>query len=191
MIINHTGKYIFIAIPKTASTTVHMAWGHTIHPPPPEYHMRLYECLEQNRQCLDYFKFCFVRNPYERFASTWFNLIDPRAGHVWATDLLKFKDMEDFCDNFLDSEFCEWVHFRKQIEYVMVNEKVGMDFIGRQENFYQDFNKACEMIGVSMPSTGHFRPSRRPPLNEVMTEKMKEIIYTFYKSDFDQFNYEK
>ncbi len=191
MILNTINKFIFIAIPKTASTTVHIAWGHLKHPEPPLYHMKLDECLKQNPQCKDYFKFCFVRNPYERFISTWFNLRDPHAGHTWAKDLLKYSDVNEFCNCFVKSEYASWVHFRPQVDYIMVDSQNGMDFIGRQENFSQDFNTVCNMIGIPTPNTGRYRHTPHKTADNYLTKNSKEIIYNFYKKDFNQLDYEQ
>lgn len=191
MIINHNYKYIYIAVPKTASTTVHMAWGHTEHPEPPLYHMKLDECLSENPECSDYFKFCFVRNPYDRFISTWFNLTDPTAGHTWAAELKDYENIDNFCKNFVESKWSDWIHFRPQVDYCMVGGKNKMDFVGRQENFENDFSEACNLIGIGRPPTGRFRTTPHGGVDECLTSDTKEIIYNFYKKDFELFNYEK
>ena len=191
MILDHNNKFIFIAIPKTASTTIHLAWGHVEHPPPPLYHMKLDECLEQNPQSEDYFKFCFVRNPYERFISTWYNLIDTTAGHTWAKDLLQYETLENFCVNFAKSKWSKWVHFRPQIDYCTVNGKNKMDYIGRQEHFDEHFDTICKKIGVHRPVTGRYRSTPHGTINECLNDEMKDIIFNFYKEDFKAFSYER
>ena len=191
MIINHQDKYIFIAVPKTASTSIHLAWGHFEHPEPPLYHMTLSECLKENG-CDDYFKFMFVRNPYMRFISTWANLTDPRAGHTWASSILpEYGDINNFCRKFSESKWSQWIHFRKQIQYCYVDGVNKMDFIGRQENFNADFQKACEMIPTPTPNVGRTRTSKHGSIDDDLTPESKEIIYEFYRQDFEEFGYEK
>jgi len=192
MILDHNNKFIYIAVPKTASTTVHVAWGHPLDPPPPEYHMKLHECLEKNLGCEEYFKFCFVRNPYDRFVSTWFNLVDPKAGHAWAKPLLEeYHTFDNFCKNFATSEWQSWIHFRPQLDYCLVDDVNRMDFVGHQENFDIDFSEACRLIGVPRPATGRYRFSEHAHFKEYYDDDMKDIIYRFYQKDFEAFEYDK
>ncbi len=191
MILDHNNKFIFIAVPKTASRTIQAAWGHTEHPLPPLYHMKLDECLEQNPECADYYKFCFVRNPYERFISTWTNLTDPAGGHPWAADLCDYETLENFCNEFKQSKWADWIHFRPQVDYCLVEGKNKMDYIGRQENFNQDFDIICQQIGIHRPQTGRYGHSSHGTIDECLTDEMKDVIYSFYKKDFEEFGYDK
>ena len=191
MIVDDNNKFVFVAVPKTASTTIHLAFGYYKHPEPPLYHMKLNELLDQRPECSNYFKWCFVRNPYDRFLSTWFNPIDHRAGHTWAKDLLKYKTFENFCLNFTNSKWKTWIHFRPQTDYCIVDNVNKMDFIGKQENFDKDFTLVCNKIGIGRPATGRYRSTPHGTVNELMTDKMKDIVYNFYQRDFEMFGYEK
>ena len=181
MIINNEYKFIFVGIPKTASTTIHNVCGHRVHPPPHIYHMKLNEILEQNSEYESYFKFCFVRNPYQRFISTWFDLANPNSGHTTQSwnDLDKYNSFEHFVDEFPTSKWVNWVHFRKQIDYVLVDNLNKMDFIGKQENFEDDFTEACKLIGIDKPDTLNFpreRESVRPKIEEIATKYYYDMI---------------
>jgi hypothetical protein len=66
-----------------------------------------------------------------------------------------------------------------------------MDFIGRQENFNEDFQKVCEIIQTPMPSVGRTRTSKHGSIDDDLTPESKEIIYKFYSEDFEEFGYEK
>ena len=194
MIINHEHKFIFIGIPKTASTAVHIGWNILKHPPPNEYHMGLNEVLNKNPECKDYFKFCFVRNPYHRFISSWFDLASPHSGHLkqeW-NDLDEYTSFEDFYSNFLDSKWIKWVHFLPQYSFCYVDGINKMDFIGRQENFDEDFSEACKLIGIQRPVTERVRFSKKPKSNkELLTKELQDVIDKFYDKDFKEFKYKK
>jgi len=66
-----------------------------------------------------------------------------------------------------------------------------MDFIGKQENFDKDFTLVCNKIGIGRPATGRYRSTPHGTVNELMTDKMKDIVYNFYQRDFEMFGYEK
>ncbi len=194
MIISKEHKFVFVAVPKTASTSIHNAWGITKHPPPHEYHMTLEEALKQNVECKDYFKFCFVRNPYQRFISTWFDLISNKNGHLyesWNSLGEEFVSFEQFVFKFPTSKWVNWVHFRKQVDYVKVDGLNKMNFIGRQEKFEEDFAEACRIIGIDKPNTQIVKASIRPRIEEIATKDYYDMISEVYHEDFEQFNYRK
>lgn len=65
MVISHQRKYVFIAVPKTASTSVHELLvtecdGISVGPR---------HCSIIPEECREYFLFCVVRNPYTRYLS--------------------------------------------------------------------------------------------------------------------------
>src|SRR5215813_14048351 len=83
--ISHKHKFIFVHIPKTAGTSIEEAlrdetcqllrneWDHTRAPHAPLNHLTLRELADCHiltpAQLKSYFKFCFVRNPWDRLVS--------------------------------------------------------------------------------------------------------------------------
>ena len=73
MIFSDKYKYLGICIPKTGSTSLQSLfgppYGEVVGRGPGEHHMDLKEALRQFHRTKDYFKFTFVRNPYDRVVS--------------------------------------------------------------------------------------------------------------------------
>ena len=74
MFVSEQNKFIFFHIPKTAGTSIHVSLKarfnqYQLDPLPPAHHIQPKEYLYFNENKKDFFKFCFVRNPYERVVS--------------------------------------------------------------------------------------------------------------------------
>ena len=73
MILSDKYKYLGICIPKTGSTSLQSLfgppYGDVVGAGPGEHHMNLTEALRRFPKAKNYFKFTFVRNPYDRIIS--------------------------------------------------------------------------------------------------------------------------
>ena len=83
-------------------------------------------------------------------------------------------------------------HFKSQ--YLFITNKQGKlvcDFIGRIENFKQDFKKICEKIDINAPKKyPHKRKSKRKKdYREYYDEETKKLVEERYKEDLKYFGY--
>jgi hypothetical protein len=142
-------RAIFVHVPKTGGSNVAQAlFGGSWHVPYFEY-----ESINP-RKFRQFFKFAFVRNPWDRFVSTYFflknggvNELDRRFA---AENLAGYGGFAEFVEGWLNEKnIWSWVHFRPQHYFICdANFCPRVDFIGRTETIDADFRFICQRLGV-------------------------------------------
>ena len=192
MFINYKKRYIFVAIAKTACTSVHRALdAPTPDPPPDIYHMSLKDILINFPESVDFYKFAFVRNPYDRLVSAYYNFRFNPEHQAWATPIYQFDTFKDFVFGFEATPCKDFIHLRSQFDYLQVNGEVKLDFVGKYENLNQDFEKIKKDLGLSDVRLGHHRRQEHPPYEKLYDEETKQAVRRIYKNDFEVFGYEE
>ena len=183
------GQLIFIHIPKTGGTSINVA----IDFPHPnlEIDIKKHYRLCKIKPAIDpqlwktSFKFCFVRNPWDRLYS-----------HYRFRSRQKLLKAESHYDSFK-----EWLIFelrvnpkkgnlRPQLEWIQDDEgNIDLDFIGRFERFSEDFNHFCERNELKV-ELSHVEKSF-PPVNyqDYYDQEMIDIAAEYYKDDIQYFDY--
>ena len=86
----------------------------------------------------NYYKFCFIRDPYDRIVSAW--------NHVnrFNIPFKNFLNLKDTCND------VEYMHMFMPQYRSMINEKAKkyIDYVGYFENFDNDFEKILNNIGI-------------------------------------------
>lgn len=151
----------------------------------------------------DIFKFCFVRNPYTRLLSCYLDKIkrskhqsrQPKIQFGWQPDDERVLTFPEFVDlviaqpvMFMDQ------HWRTQY-YQTFQTNIEYDFIGRFENFEEEFLSVLEKLGVDSHEyydveTGHATQADQK-LQDYYTPELAEKVYQKYQVDFEYFGYEK
>lgn len=188
----YTDKHrcLFIHIPKTAGTSVIQAIGarRRIHLP-----WWVYQFADP-RRFRDYFKFCFVRNPWDRAVSTYFYLKSGGAGLVDAyftrTIQDQYTSFDSFVMDFLDeSRIHEHELLRPQ--YLYIHDIAGncmVDFVGRFESIDEDFRHVADKLGVDaqLPVSNK---SARTDYAQYYSPAHMEKIGRLYHKDIALFGY--
>lgn len=210
--ISHKYKCIFVEVPKTGSSSVRGILGRSPKPhldlseikklmetgwtPYDSAKQRLVECLyllrskkrriEIGRKQFDvYFKFGFVRNPWDRVVSLYER-----------TEPLQMKDKMTF------DEFVDWIQYssstcihssphRYQLDwFVDGSGNMLADFIGRFEKLETDWAFVAQKLGLT-GSLPHKRANpRQRHYAEYYTARTREIIANKFKVDIERFEYE-
>lgn len=142
-----------------------------------------------------YYKFCFVRNPYDKIVSAWFHV------NRFQIPFSNFLNLKDICND------VEYIHmFMPQVRNI-INEKGKMDinYIGRFETLEEDFQKILNQIGIKniihddkkiMNKRDHdyfFKYYDQETLNKVnklLEEDFKSFDYPLYENiDFFESSY--
>ena len=142
--------------------------------------------LERGREQFDsYFKFGFVRNPWDRVVS----LYERKE----ALELRKKMSFEEFVD-WIQYSSATCVHsspHRYQLDwFVDPNGLVLADFIGRFERLADDWRIVARKIGAS-GELPHGRPNPRSRhYTEYYNNKTRGIIAEKFKVDIEHFGYQ-
>ena len=189
MIINDENKFVFISVPKTGSTSIRRRLGSFEDPPPEIYHMSIEDVLKQYPHVKDYFKFAFIRNPYDRIFSTYINL--KYDGHHWATELKGKETFREFVLDFKNSEYSKYIHLQPQSSCVKIGGNLAVDFLGKFENLQKDFRKVEEILNLEPEPLIKIRVSSKDKEPKIIDQQIKDIIYDIYHEDFESFGYER
>ena len=190
--ISHNNKFIYTRIAKTASSTIIQLMEHYVddmktlvdenwtHDP---NHIPLY-FLKKNikeEHFNSYFKFGFVRNPWDRMVSAyaytlnWYLKKDPSS--PWCP-----TDFKSWIVNLDKNDKYRYPRQHKFVE--------GCDFVGRFENLQEDFNIICDKIGIPQQQLPHKNKSKHKHYTEYYDDETRELVAKQYAKDIEYFKYE-
>lgn len=210
--ISHKYKCIFIHIPKTAGSSINSFFH-----PEAKFHFenadydRLFGWCKKRRlhmqhatakQLLEtelisqeiwnsYFKFTFVRNPWDRAYSD----------YLWMMKFAKVKG--SFKDYILERGAFESIlndntknsflgdHALCQKDFFDVSGTYELDFIGRFESFDVDIAEVLHRINIPKKFDKNLNKSKRKykHYSHFYSNIKRDLVYSKYKDDVDLFNY--
>jgi hypothetical protein len=168
---------VFVHIPKTAGQSIEnffLAWhgltwkerarllikrnGDPACGPEQLAHMTAQEYLDFGYLTSDtfdsYFKFAFVRNPWERLVSEYKFMKEYHERHSFKEFVLRGLPRESA---YLDS----YRHITPQCEFLYNSDgKLMVDFVGRFEHLQSDFDYVCKRLGIEDSLLPHVNSSR-------------------------------
>ena len=210
MPVSRQGQHAFVHIPKTGGTSIEAALG-LLHdwreenrgamfgliqsPDLKEHgfvshflqHLTVRELALLIPDIHSFFVFSFVRNPWQRFVSTYANT-DPhlcRQAEKQGIQLtgISFKEFVYRCKEI------EHVHLLEQYKFIMDSqEKVQVDFIGHFESLEEDFQRVCQRLGV-VKTLPHLNQSAHRSYRRYYDEETRAIIAERYRADIELFGY--
>tara|TARA_R100001594_G_scaffold138237_1_gene181749 strand:+ start:1365 stop:1946 length:582 start_codon:yes stop_codon:yes gene_type:complete len=188
--INHDLQYIFIHIPKTGGNSVKKVLGIDCHSHRAlrEYKVA-FSVLQLNSKFKTYFKFCFVRNPFDRFVSAYNYLKNGGISPMDKADCERFNlRNRTFKDFVLSQEgILSQQHFKPQSHYT--NPQEDLDFIGRLENFDIDFLNLCDLLKIPPCQPPHLNNSSHSHYTEYYDSESRKAVERLYGEDLEAFGY--
>jgi len=136
----------------------------------------------------EFFKFAFVRDPESRLLSGWKDkVVHHNYFNFDSIEHEKMKELSYFLDWIITQEK-EQVdkHFRNQ--HLLI-EAEKLDYLGRFENFEENFKHVTKEIGIKNISIPHLNKSKTPS-NSINLDERK-MIQSIYKKDYELFYPEK
>jgi sulfotransferase famil protein len=211
-VISHKYKCIFVEVPKTGSTSVRAilgkAWkphldlvqikhlmetswtefgGRTNRIKAALYSLRPEERRKETgrKQFEAYFKFGFVRNPWDRVVSLYER-----------TEALQLRNEMSF------EQFVDWIQYssatcihssphRYQLDwFVDANGNLLADFIGKFERLDEDWAFVAQKLGLEEKLPHERANPRVRHYTEYYTARMRDVIAAKFKVDIERFGYE-
>jgi hypothetical protein len=217
MLVSHGRKLVFVHIQKTGGDTVSRLMGESI----PDIfcfkakHESAVKAAAELKCWNEYFKFAFVRNPWDRLVS-WYSMIrdaetirwhqiltnqrrrshfrQTRENKLWRYVLDNSSTFEEFIINCTDEiEVDEGVHYSfayNQLDYIAdSNDDLLVDFIGRFESFGSDLYKVYNRLGLELGSIPHENRSVRGHYSTFYTPETETIVRKRFQRDIEYFGY--
>jgi hypothetical protein len=209
LIISHKHKFIFFKTRKTAGSSIQVTlakhcgeddiitgqyrdgidddshstglnmdkfWTNHPHPPIKETKQFLGDTIWNN-----YFKFAFVRNPYEIAVSRYFWEKRGKGKTVEETSIEGFKE-------WTKTELKEYDMLHP---YICISGNIELDFIGKFETLSEDFNYICDKFNIpkiELPvKKGNYRD--KVHYTEYYDDDTIEKVNNFYQEDMNLFDY--
>lgn len=145
----------------------------------------------------DYFKVMFVRNPWSRMVSLWFDKTQQTLWPFYA-DWYGFDQNVSF-ENFLRT-ICKYpdekteIHAASQHVTAFHNNNFLPNYVGKIENFKDHWNelslKFREQYNFNLHPLEHWRKYPHKPYKEYYTSELIKLIEKRYKKDIELFKYE-
>ncbi len=192
---NYTIKHkcIFIHIPKTAGTSILTALSkNRINRDHASYEIFL---RADPKKFHEYYKFSFVRNPWDRIVSTYEYLIQGGNKNEDIYFQILFKSKYDTFNKFvLDYLDKDSIHehgmFKPQYLYIY-NHKMEcqVDYIGKFENLDRSFMEISKSLNLPYELPKINQSKRREYKDYFRNEDVKNKINQLYKKDIEYFKY--
>ncbi|HCK83992.1 MAG TPA: sulfotransferase [Hyphomonadaceae bacterium] len=206
MIISHRHRFVFVAIPKTGTHAIRGALRRQLGAGdleqvglfvkktfPFEPLARLkhgHISLIQVRPFLgepnfsSYFKFAFVRNPFDRFIS--YCAFMTRADNGFA------RDPQAVMRRFLfESRPLDHLLFVPQHTFI-TDERGALlaDAVGRVENMQVAYDGYCERLGLQSDPLARVNSSQRGDYRLYYDNPMRDAVEEIYRGDLEMFGYD-
>jgi hypothetical protein len=205
MLVSHSHRFIFIHVHKTGGTSVRAAlepyaelpgwplWqrvrlrlGRTVvrRPPPLGWHARALDVRASLPAAVydGYFKFAFVRNPWDWQVSV-YHYIGQHPEHHQHAAVSRLKDFE---------AFLSWrIRQNRDMQMDFLTDAGGrllVDFLGRFENLPADFAAICSTIGLR-PRLRHLNGSWHADYRSYYTARTRRLVEEHWREDIEFFGY--
>lgn len=209
-------RFVYVETPKAACTTIKRVLqqaevgGGMTYEKPGDVHLRersplLTPCedmagFSQAMRDQNYFRFCFVRNPFSRILSCYLDKMviteferrrlapklgfDPDAAPPPFGDFLRAVREQTAEERD--------IHWSTQV-YLLRPDRIRYSFIGRFEMFREQFRSVCESLGIArfgddLRNTAHATNAGKQ-LRTFFGRREIELVQTIYEQDFSSFGY--
>lgn len=211
MLISKSKQFIYIHVDRTGGTTFSKAfkrytifqWSHRFHQLclkvfgeiPSIQLLKEQSALELRSKVSpivfeNYFKFAMIRNPWDWMVSNYSYI--QQYPHAWHHEVVKNLSFPEFVDWKLQDQATaiDPLGLNRGLSAMFTDEngEIIVDYVGKFENFEEEFNLFCYKIGVKS-KLPHLNSSKYKPYREYYDDNLKETIREFFRLDIEMFDY--
>jgi len=142
-----------------------------------------------------YFKFCSIRNPWDKIVSYYFFRKNP----LYCKTILPFetdKKVNNFQDfvRYLYKYYLDNLEFPIGFKYYTIKKEFICDFYIRFENLKEDIKKACDLCSIKfnagkLPSIHSDCRNKKIHYSKFYNDETKDLVAKMYKEKINKFNY--
>lgn len=220
--IDHDNKFIQVKINKCASTTIQHSLSRNTRNWIPHYHLLdQINIIEKDvlQDSKKYFKFTFVRNPWDRLVSHYFfatrfkDGIHPLTKNPLPQQMLYKISFKEFIMNLeeikmntdfvLEDTLDKATYLKKLLDskgfctncYDWISDENGkmlpIDFIGKVENINEDYNKLIKLLNYpfSSPTLPKENSTKHQHYTTYYDKDMIQVVKKLFEKDIETFKY--
>lgn len=129
-----------------------------------------------------FFKFAFVRNPWDWLVSHYHYTIK-RPDHPLYDDVIALSGFSEYVSYYIESRQ------PRQIDSLLNRDgDIGVNFVGRFESIREDFSRICEQIGIQI-DLPHENRSQHDPYHTYYSEEDQKKFVQYFERDIETFDY--
>lgn len=205
MIVSYRHKFIFVAVPKTGTHSVRQALREQLGPDDIEQvglfvnkrfpfdelariqhgHLSLRQIrpFMGDEAFAEFFKFAFVRNPFDRFVS--YCAFMTRDG-----DAFQREPRQVMRHILFEMRPMHHILFRPQHELLVDDDgKLLADTVGRVEDMQDSYDRICARLNIPSAALGQVNSSRRGSYRDYYDQGLIDGVGELYRRDLELFDY--
>lgn len=206
-VISHRHRFVFVHHPRTAGTSIDTVFGcsrpffNPEQPDEPSRHLPLAWYRDRFPDLFPvYFKFCFVRNPWDRLVSMWTNSRERvmtelrNAEASLATGIADGKQQRKL-ERLVERRrghpalrpFDEWL---RAVPYgpQLIDDDGVFDFVGRFEELPEAWAEVCSRLGIVLPLP-HTNRTQHRHYRDYYDAETRELVAERCSADLEFLGY--
>lgn len=198
-------RLVYTSVPKVANTSIKAALLSTFYPEAGQVHIHKpeapFEAVRPARifgEFAGYLRIGFVRNPFDRVVSFYFNKIDHVREVIPPLAALGFDASMTFADAV--AQICDVGdddadgHFRSQHRFLLWRGSLVPTFVGRFETLGADWELVRAVVRrrskLQLPQLSTRTVSRHEPYASYYTPELADRVAERYRQDLELFGYQ-
>jgi hypothetical protein len=136
------------------------------------------------RKWREAFKFCFVRNPWDRAVLAW-DFVTRIKGCRRGISFAEFLQSADELPL-----IARWHLASQSFHLTDENGELMVDHIGRFERLQQDYDRICDLVGLERNTLPHLNRGHRRHYSTFYGPRTLNLVERMYREDIERFGYE-